>query len=67
MAGRLLAAYVCLAVAGATWVPADVVIERPACDAAIHAVMLGFTMSMTSATAIALAVPGSQTKRVSSS
>jgi len=46
MAGCLLAGYVWLAVAGAIWVLAGGVTEGPAYDAVIHAVFLGFTMSM---------------------
>jgi len=46
MAGCLLAGYVWLAVAGAIWVLAGGVTDGPAYDAAIHAVFLGFTMSM---------------------
>jgi len=46
MAGCLLAGYVWLAVAGAIWVLAGEVTEGPAYDAVIHALFLGFTMSM---------------------
>ena len=46
MAGCLLAGYVWLAVTGAIWVLAGTVTEGPAYDAAIHALFLGFTMSM---------------------
>jgi hypothetical protein len=46
MAGCLLAGYVWLAVAGAIWVLSGAVTEGPAYDAVIHAVFLGFTMSM---------------------
>ncbi len=46
MAGCLLAGYIWLAVAGAIWVLAGAVTDGPAYDAAIHAVFLGFTMSM---------------------
>jgi hypothetical protein len=46
MAGCLLAGYVWLAVAGAIWVLAGAVTDGPAYDAVIHAVFLGFTMSM---------------------
>jgi len=46
MAGCLLAGYVWLAVAGGIWVLAGGVTEGPAYDAVIHAVFLGFTMSM---------------------
>ena len=66
MAGWLLAACVCLAVGGATWVLPGVVTDSPANDAIIHAVILGFTILMTTAIAIALAASGSQTKTVSS-
>jgi hypothetical protein len=46
MAACLLAGYVWLAVAGAIWVLAGTVTDGPAYDAVIHAVFLGFTMSM---------------------
>jgi len=46
MAGCLLAGYVWLAVAGAIWVFAGGVTSGPAYDAVIHAIFLGFTMSM---------------------
>ncbi len=46
MAGCLLAGYVWLAVAGAIWVRAGAVTDGPAYDAVIHAVFLGFTVSM---------------------
>ena len=46
MAGCLLAGYVWLAVAGAIWALAGAVTDGPAYDAVIHAVFLGFTMSM---------------------
>jgi hypothetical protein len=46
MAGCLPAGYVWLAVAGAIWVLAGAVTNGPAYDAVIHAVFLGFTMSM---------------------
>ena len=46
MAGCLLGGYVWLAVAGAIWVLAGGVTQGPAYDAVIHAVFLGFTMSM---------------------
>ena len=46
MAGCLLAGYVWLAVAGAIWVLVGGVTDGPAYDAVIHAVFLGFTMSM---------------------
>ena len=46
MAGCLLSGYVWLAVAGAIWVLVGPVTEGPAYDGVIHAVFLGFTMSM---------------------
>ena len=46
MAGCLLSGYVWLAIAGAIWVLDGGVTEGPAYDAVIHAVFLGFTMSM---------------------
>jgi hypothetical protein len=46
MAGCLLAGYVWLAAAGAIWVLAGAVTDGPAYDAVIHAVFLGFTVSM---------------------
>ncbi len=46
MAGCLLAGYVWLAVAGAIWVLAGAVTDGPAYDGVIHALFLGFTMSM---------------------
>ena len=46
MAGCLLAGYVWLAVAGAIWALAGAVTDGPAYDAVIHAVFLGFTISM---------------------
>lgn len=46
MAGCLLSGYLWLAVAGAIWVLAGGVTDGPAYDAVIHAVFLGFTMSM---------------------
>jgi hypothetical protein len=46
MAGCLLSGYLWLAVAGAVWVLAGGVAQGPAYDAVIHAVFLGFTMSM---------------------
>ena len=46
MAACLLAGYLWLAVAGAVWVLAGAVTYGPAYDAVIHAVFLGFTMSM---------------------
>lgn len=46
MAGCLLSGYVWLAVAGAIWVLAGGITQGPAYDAIIHAVFLGFTMSM---------------------
>jgi hypothetical protein len=65
-AGWLLAAYVCLA-AGAAWALPCVVTDIPAYDKIIQVVMLGFTMLMITAIAIALAAQGSQTRAVSSS
>ncbi|MEO6143507.1 MAG: hypothetical protein ABIP19_05955 [Dermatophilaceae bacterium] len=46
MAGCLLSGYVWLAVAGAIWTLAGAVTDGPAYDAVIHALFLGFTMSM---------------------
>jgi hypothetical protein len=46
MAGCLLAGYFWLAVTGAIWVLAGDVTAGPANDAVIHAVFLGFTVSM---------------------
>lgn len=46
MAGCLLSGYVWLAVAGGIWVLAGPVTDGPAYDGVIHAVFLGFTMSM---------------------
>ena len=46
MAGCLLSGYVWLGVAGAIWVLVGPVTEGPAYDGVIHAVFLGFTMSM---------------------
>ena len=46
MAGCLLAGYVWLAVTGGIWVLAGAVTEGPAYDSVIHAVFIGFTMSM---------------------
>ncbi len=46
MAGCLLAGYVWLAVAGAIWALAGAVTDGAAYDAVIHALFLGFTMSM---------------------
>jgi hypothetical protein len=46
MAGCLLAAYFWLAVAGAIWVLAGAVTDGPMYDGLIHAIFLGFTMSM---------------------
>lgn len=42
----LLAGYAWLAVAGGTWLLAGPVLDGPAYDAAVHAVFLGFTLSM---------------------
>jgi len=46
MAGCLLSGYVWLAVAGGIWVLVGPVTDGPAYDGVIHAVFLGFTMSM---------------------
>lgn len=46
MAASMLAGYAWLAVAGAVWALAGPVHDGPAYDAVIHAVFLGFTMSM---------------------
>jgi hypothetical protein len=46
MAGCLLAGYIWLAVAGAIWVLAGGATQGPAYDGVIHAVFLGFTISM---------------------
>lgn len=46
MAGCLLAGYFWLAVAGATWLLAGPVTSGPGYDAAVHAVFLGFVLSM---------------------
>jgi hypothetical protein len=46
MAGCLLAGYAWLAVAGAIWTLAGGITDGPAYDAVIHAIFLGFTMSM---------------------
>lgn len=46
MAGCLLSAYFWLAVTGAIWVLAGAVIDGPLYDSLIHAIFLGFTMSM---------------------
>jgi len=66
VAGWLLAAYVCLA-AGAAWALLCVVTDIPAYDKIIRVVILGFTMLMITAIAIALAAQGSQTRTVSCS
>jgi hypothetical protein len=42
----LLAGYAWLAMAGATWVLTGPVLDGPAYDAVVHAVFLGFTLSM---------------------
>lgn len=42
----LLAGYAWLAVAGGTWLTTGPVLDGPAYDAAVHAVFLGFTLSM---------------------
>lgn len=46
MAGCLLAGYFWLAVAGATWLLAGPAPDGPRYDAVVHAVFLGFTLSM---------------------
>jgi len=46
MAGCLLSGYVWLAVAGGIWLLVGPVTDGPAYDSVIHAVFLGFTMSM---------------------
>lgn len=46
MAGCLLAGYFWLAVAGATWLLAGPTSSGPGYDAAVHAVFLGFVLSM---------------------
>ncbi|MFC8504355.1 hypothetical protein ACFUC1_18520 [Pedococcus sp. NPDC057267] len=46
VAACLLAGYAWLAVAGGTWLLAGLVLDGPAYDAAVHAVFLGFTLSM---------------------
>jgi hypothetical protein len=46
MAGCLLAGYFWLAVAGATWLLAGPVASGPGYDAAVHAVFIGFVLSM---------------------
>ena len=46
MAGCLLSGYVWLAVAGGIWLLVGPVTDGPAYDGVIHAVFLGFTMSM---------------------
>jgi hypothetical protein len=46
MAASMLAGYGWLAVAGSTWALAGPVYDGPAYDAIIHAVFLGFTLSM---------------------
>lgn len=46
MAGCLLAGYAWLAVAGGLWLLAGPVLDGPGYDAVVHAVFLGFVMSM---------------------
>jgi hypothetical protein len=46
MAGCMLAAYGWLGVAAATWLVGGRALEGPAYDAVVHAVFLGFTLSM---------------------
>ena len=46
MAASMLAGYVWLAVAGATWTLAGTAYDGPAYDVVVHAVFLGFTISM---------------------
>jgi len=46
IAGCLLSAYFWLAVTGAIWVLAGAVIDGPLYDSLVHAIFLGFTMSM---------------------
>jgi hypothetical protein len=62
----LLAACVCFA-AGAAWALPCVVTDIPAYDKIIQVVILGFTMLMITANAIAFAAQGSQTRAVSCS
>jgi hypothetical protein len=66
MAGWRLAACVCLA-AGAAWLLPGVVTASSAFDEIIHVVIVGFTMLMITAIAIALAASGAQTRTVSCS
>jgi hypothetical protein len=66
VAGWLLAACVCLA-AGAAWLLPGVVTASSAFDEIIHVVIVGFTMLMITAIAIALAASGAQTRTVSCS
>jgi hypothetical protein len=66
MAGYRLAAYVYLA-AGATRALLGVVTARSVYDEIIHVVIVGFTMLMIAAIAIALAASGSRAWTVSSS
>jgi len=63
MAGRQLAACVCL-VAGAAWALPCVVTDIPAYDKIIHVVIVGLTMLMITAIAIAFAAQGPQTRSV---
>lgn len=46
MAGCLLAGYFWLAVAGATWLVGGLALDVPRYDVVVHAVFLGFTVSM---------------------
>jgi hypothetical protein len=46
MAGCMLAGYAWLGVAGATWLVRGAALEGPRYDAVLHAVFLGFTVSM---------------------
>ena len=66
MPGWRLAACVCLAAGAARALPV-VATDIPANDKIIHVVFVGFTMLMITATAIALAASGAQTRTVSCS
>jgi hypothetical protein len=46
MAGSMIAGYVWLAIAGLTWTVGGPAYDGPAYDVVIHAVFLGFTLSM---------------------
>jgi hypothetical protein len=59
-----LAACVCFA-SGAAWALPGVVTNSPAYDKIIHVVIVGFTMLMIAATAIAVAAQGALTGTVS--